>query len=361
MKLWPFGRSEKREAGYTDAIVAGIIARASGSAAAVAGATAALETAAGHVGRAFAAADVAGPAFAREVLDPGIADADGPRADPQGRDRAGDRREHAGVAPGDELGYPRGAGPDDVELPRHHVEPVLHDHADHAGRRGPSPALRRRTRAAVGWSRTRAGCDSRRQAVRIARRFADRGGRHDDGVRAPDAGRRRRSNRGAAQGGSQGNERCAAPCRVGPEHARGRGDRGAGSRLATAEARPNPPASEVALFTAANLEVLACCGVPPSLAAAGAEGTAQREAFRRFLHLCVAPLARLVEAELSDKLDGEVSLSFDGLFAGDLSGRARAFQSLVGGGWTPARPRGSRVDGVGRVTEQAARCAPRKS
>ena len=30
-------------------------------------------------------------------------------------------------------------------------------------------------------------------------------------------------------------------------------------------------------------------------------------------------------------VDGEVTLSFDRLFAGDLSGRARAFQSLVGG------------------------------
>lgn len=39
-----------------------------------------------------------------------------------------------------------------------------------------------------------------------------------------------------------------------------------------------------------------------------------------------------VAGELSEKLDVDLSLSFDRLFAADLSGRARAFQSLVGGG-----------------------------
>ena len=66
----------------------------------------------------------------------------------------------------------------------------------------------------------------------------------------------------------------------------------------------------------------------------------QRESFRRFLHLCVAPLGRIVGAELSAKLDGDVTLSFDRLFAGDLSGRARAFQSLVGGGMDPGKAAG---------------------
>lgn len=71
---WPWrrtaGGTETRAGGYTDAIVNQIIARANGSTAAVAGATAALETAAGHVGRAFAAADVAGSPFSREVVTP---------------------------------------------------------------------------------------------------------------------------------------------------------------------------------------------------------------------------------------------------------------------------------------------------
>ena len=81
----------------------------------------------------------------------------------------------------------------------------------------------------------------------------------------------------------------------------------------------------------AALEIYAACGVPPALFAIG-EGTAQRESFRRFLHATVQPLAGIVSAELAAKLDGDVSLSFDKLFAADLSGRARAFQSLVNGG-----------------------------
>ena len=36
--------------------------------------------------------------------------------------------------------------------------------------------------------------------------------------------------------------------------------------------------------------------------------------------------------ELSSKLDRTITLNFDRLFAADLSGRARAFQSMVGGG-----------------------------
>ena len=62
-------------------------------------------------------------------------------------------------------------------------------------------------------------------------------------------------------------------------------------------------------------------------------GTSLREAYRRFLHATVAPLGELVQDELRDKLDAPaLSLNFDRLFAADLSGRARAFQSLVSGG-----------------------------
>ena len=99
----------------------------------------------------------------------------------------------------------------------------------------------------------------------------------------------------------------------------------------------NPPASVVNLAAQASLEVLSACGVPPSLFTSNADGTGQREAFRRLLHSTISPLARIVQAELSNKLDGAVTLSFDSIFAADLSGRARAFQSLVGGGMDVAK------------------------
>ena len=53
---------------------------------------------------------------------------------------------------------------------------------------------------------------------------------------------------------------------------------------------------------------------------------------RRFLHGTVQPVSGLVAVELTGKLEQEIKLSFDGLFASDLSGRARSFGSLVKGG-----------------------------
>ena len=55
------------------------------------------------------------------------------------------------------------------------------------------------------------------------------------------------------------------------------------------------------------------------------------------MHSTITPLAKIVSEELSDKFEVAISLSFDSLFAADLSGRARAFQSLVGGGMDIAK------------------------
>ena len=77
--------------------------------------------------------------------------------------------------------------------------------------------------------------------------------------------------------------------------------------------------------------ILACCGVPVELAELG-QGTAARESWRRFLHATIDPLGRLVAEELTEKFEFPVSLNFDSLMASDISGKARAFQSMVGGG-----------------------------
>ena len=80
------------------------------------------------------------------------------------------------------------------------------------------------------------------------------------------------------------------------------------------------------------MRVLSACGIPAALIAI-APGTAAREAFRRFLHVTVAPLLNVVAAECRAKLNVD-DLAFDTteLHAADIAGRARAFQSLVGGG-----------------------------
>ena len=96
---------------------------------------------------------------------------------------------------------------------------------------------------------------------------------------------------------------------------------------------PTPDATLAALRTEASLAVISACGVPISLVAGSSQSSALRESFRIFLHSSVAPIARIVEAEFRDKLDApDLTLSFDALFASDLSGRARAFQSMIGGG-----------------------------
>lgn len=93
---------------------------------------------------------------------------------------------------------------------------------------------------------------------------------------------------------------------------------------------PDVPSGNVQLFTAAREAVLAACGYPVQLTQ-GSDGTAQREAWRRYLHGTVAPLGRLLASD-ANRIGLAVDISFDELFASDIMGRARAFQSLVGGG-----------------------------
>ena len=93
----------------------------------------------------------------------------------------------------------------------------------------------------------------------------------------------------------------------------------------------HPPDVLRALRSDAGCSIMAACGVSESLIM-DADGTAQREAWRRFVHASVMPLARIVEAEIADKLEISVSLDFAGLYASDIVGRAGAFQRMVVGG-----------------------------
>jgi len=93
---------------------------------------------------------------------------------------------------------------------------------------------------------------------------------------------------------------------------------------------PAYPDGNVRLYQASHNVVLAACGYPVQLAT-DSDGTAQREAWRRYLHGTVAPLGRLVTTAAA--LAGlSITLDWDELFASDISGRARASQSLVNGG-----------------------------
>ena len=93
---------------------------------------------------------------------------------------------------------------------------------------------------------------------------------------------------------------------------------------------PMPPESMATIRKDAFEAVLAACGTPPSLFI-DSDGTSQREAVRRWHLGSVLPLARLLEHELTAKLETGVRLKFDS-YPLDLAGRAQAFQKLVAGG-----------------------------
>ena len=79
--------------------------------------------------------------------------------------------------------------------------------------------------------------------------------------------------------------------------------------------------------------VAAACNVPGVLLDPRAEGTSQREGLRRFAHLALEPLGRLVADELARKLDRPgLRLDFGTLYASDLAGRARAVGILAKAG-----------------------------
>ena len=92
-----------------------------------------------------------------------------------------------------------------------------------------------------------------------------------------------------------------------------------------------PPAPLVDLRDGSARAVLAACGVPPTLFGTGGDAAGAREAWRMFLHGSLQPVADLLAAELAVKLEApDLALSFSGLFASDLQGRARAYRAMVG-------------------------------
>ena len=92
-----------------------------------------------------------------------------------------------------------------------------------------------------------------------------------------------------------------------------------------------PPLALVELAKLASREVLMACGLNVALWDDEGAATA-REAYRQALHSVIAPLGRLVADELTRKIEAPIALDWQELKAGDITGRARAFQSLVGGG-----------------------------
>ena len=91
------------------------------------------------------------------------------------------------------------------------------------------------------------------------------------------------------------------------------------------------PESSVSLRTEAGLSVLSACGVPVSLVT-DADGTSQREAWRRFVMGSVEPLLAMLAIEVEAKLETRVEFDLSRLWAHDLAGRASSFKAMVTAG-----------------------------
>ena len=77
--------------------------------------------------------------------------------------------------------------------------------------------------------------------------------------------------------------------------------------------------------------VLSACGVSPSLFQPNADGTSQRESYRRLIYQTIAPVSRLIAEEAQTKLAvTDVQFDFSELRANDLQGQARAWRMLAG-------------------------------
>ena len=93
----------------------------------------------------------------------------------------------------------------------------------------------------------------------------------------------------------------------------------------------DPPEALDALRLGVNRSLLLAAGVPAAML--GGDANEIREGYRQFLHGTIQPVAKMVLGELREKLDTpDLNLKFDDLMASDISGRARAFGSLVTGG-----------------------------
>lgn len=345
---WPWQRRETRSAGggYTDAVVAAIEAQASAKVADV-GSTAAIEAAAGALSRAFAGAAVDAPAWIQDAVTPpwlaqvgrslvregaslSVVDLDGSGTvdlTPAAQWNFEGHAPRQDEAERDWLCRATTYGPSSSRtrlLPRERVVYV---------RWGTSPGTRYRGQGPTSWAALTAKLQGEAE-----RSLADEaggplaqllsipqdGGDGDEtedplaSLKADIAGARGKALLVETTSAGWGEGRLAAP---------GNGNRDwVASRLG-----PSPPAALVSLADAAFCRMLAACGCPPAMFEAGADGTAQREALRRWHLGTVVPLARLLEHELTARLGEPVRLRFDG-YAMDLQARAATFQKLVAGG-----------------------------
>ena len=348
---WPWTKPEARQSGggYTDAITAAITAQASAKVADVSS-TAAIEAAAGALSRAFAAAEVDGPSWAQEAVTPvWLAQV--------GRSL---------IREGASLSVIVMGGEGDVELVPasfwnfENLDPgALEGERERSWRArvttygpssswtrlvqrdglvfvrwGTSPGTRYRGQGPTSWAHLTArlqGEAERSLADEAAGPLAQiipipqDGGDDDDEENDPLSALK--AGIAAARGKAMLVETTAAGY--------GEGKAAAPTRDWKAERLgPAPPEALVQLSKMAFARMLAACGCSPALFD-DSHGTSMREALRQWHLGTVMPLARILQHELSARLDAPIKLRFDG-YPRDMVSRATVFAKIAGvEGMTP--------------------------
>ena len=335
---WPWQKIERRDSGgdFSDAVVRLLEAQAAGSAA-DASSTAAVEAAAGALSRAFASAGVEGADWVQDAVTPTF-------LAQVGRDliRAGDSMHAIRVGNGGEVQlipcsswhWEGSHNPDSWTVRATAYGPSTSTTWNLPGESvvfvkwGSSPGQPYIGTGPTSWAHTTARLQSETErsladevSGPLAQMLAipsDGGDDSDDDplkmLRADIRGARGKallvetSAAGWGEGKSAAPQRDWKPTRLGPM----------------------PPESLATIQKQSFEHVLASCGTPPSLYV-DSDGTSQREAVRRWHLGTVLPLARILEHELTEKLETGVRLKFDN-YPMDLAGRAMSFQKLVAGG-----------------------------
>ncbi len=350
MKFWPFGNGklETRDDSYSDVLIAALVARAQGKSLAIPSATSALEACAGLTGRGFAAAEVTGPDSLTRALTPGCLELVG---------RSLIRRGQVVFLIDTQAGKLRliPAETHDVEGPAetHDVEggPFPEEWEYRLTLGGPSRTVTYDFVPAASVLHFRYAADASTPwrgngPVEVA---ALAGKLSAETVNAL-------ANEASGPVGRllgipvDGADATVEGLKADIKNAAGRvalletgdwGNAGGDAKVDLKAERfgAEPPASLVDLVDVSSREIYAACGFNAALWG-GSQAASVREAWRRALFGVLSPLGRLVQAELQDKLEDSVTLSWQELRASDLSGRARAFQSMVGGGMEVERAAG---------------------
>ena len=335
---WPWQKRETRQSGgdFSDALVRLIEAQAAGKAA-DASSTAAVEAASGALSRAFAIAEVIGDGWVQEAVSPAF-------LAQVGRDlvRSGDSlhviemdgKGNVTLLPCSSWHFEGDAHPDTWTVRATYYGPSSSStrHLPFSGvvfvKWGSTPGQPYTGTGPLSWAHTTARLQSETersltdevqgplaQIIAIPQDGGDGG--EDDPLAELKADIRTARGRAllvetAAAGWGEG--RGAAPQRDWQA-----------SRLG-----PMPPESMATIRKDSFGSVVAACGASPALFD-DSDGTSKREALRQWHMGTVRPLARLLEVELTAKLETPVKLTFDA-YSLDIAGRAQAFKAFVGGG-----------------------------